>query len=442
MSSYKQINILDRKDIEYGIAKGNPLKKIAKDLGKGTSTITNEILKNRTHFEAMHHFSNDCIHAQECNKGNLCGDSKCPFACKWCRKADTIGKCNTRCPDYSSIKCSFLLYPPYVCNNCQQKNYCTKDRYLYIAKEAEEASTNRRSNSRKGSQLSKEDLDKIDKLLFKLIVKKGQSIAHIMSKYAKELKVCERTLYNYIEKRYLKTMDVDLRRKVKYAPRKSDPNKDDKRKDRSFRLGRSYADFNDYVTSNTDQMVFEMDTVIGKQGEPKRVLTLLFRRNSILMIFLLPNGKASSVQAVFDWIEHHLGIDAFRRLFPVGLGDNGAEFQQVESIELNPQGEYRTNIYYCDPMASWQKGAIEKAHEFIRYVLPKGTSFQKLEQEDFTLIMNHINSFRRKSLNGLCPYELIDPNDADMKALMKILKMELIPPENVCLKPSLLKNGY
>lgn len=91
-------------------------------------------------------------------------------------------------------------------------------------------------------------------------------------------------------------------------------------------------------------------------------------------------------------------------------------------------------------MCSWQKGAIEKAHEFIRYVIPKGQSFAHLEQEDFTLIMNHINSYKRKSLGGLAPYETILTDDKDMQHLMEVLKLKLIPADSVKLNPSLLKN--
>ena len=48
---------------------------------------------------------------------------------------------------------------------------------------------------------------------------------------------------------------------------------------------------------------------------------------------------------------------------------------------------------------------IEKNHEFIRYVLPKGSSFKNITQEDCNLIMNNINSLCRDSLNGKSPYE-------------------------------------
>ena len=57
------------------------------------------------------------------------------------------------------------------------------------------------------------------------------------------------------------------------------------------------------------------------------------------------------------------------------------------------------------PNCSWQKGSIEKNHEYIRYILPKGSSFSGLTQEECNLIASHINSVPRKSLNNISPYE-------------------------------------
>jgi len=97
---------------------------------------------------------------------------------------------------------------------------------------------------------------------------------------------------------------------------------------------------------------------------------------------------------------------------------------------LTEELDYRTALFYCDPMASWQKPHIEKNHEFIRYVIPKGRSLNSYTQEDMTLLMNHINSVRRPSLNYQSPYELVTANDQDMLALMNLLKMHLIPPDS------------
>lgn len=54
-----------------------------------------------------------------------------------------------------------------------------------------------------------------------------------------------------------------------------------------------------------------------------------------------------------------------------------------------------------------------------------------------TLLMNHINSTRRPGLGNKAPYELVDEEDSDMKALFELLKMDLIPADEVHLKPDL-----
>lgn len=56
--------------------------------------------------------------------------------------------------------------------------------------------------------------------------------------------------------------------------------------------------------------------------------------------------------------------------------------------------------------ASYQKGALEKNHEFIRYIIPKGNSMDDLTQQDVTKMINHINSLTRASLNNATPYDL------------------------------------
>ena len=164
---------------------------------------------------------------------------------------------------------------------------------------------------------------------------------------------------------------------------------------------------------------------------------MIFRRNDVMLMFLMPNGKAESVHRVFDYLEMSLGIERFRKLFPIILTDNGAEFKRVDELENNSELEHRTDIYYCDPMASWQKPHIEKNHEFIRYVIPRGKTLNPYTQEDMTKLMNHINSIKRKKLGNKCPYELAQ-KDEDMVYLMKTLKMHLIPPDEVHLKPDLL----
>ncbi len=102
-----------------------------------------------------------------------------------------------------------------------------------------------------------------------------------------------------------------------------------------------------------------------------------------------------------------LGIEKFRELFIIILTDNGSEFSNPSEIEIsNITGEERTKIFYCEPGRSDQKGSCEVNHELIRRILPQGTSFDNLTQEDINLLMSHINSYKRKKLNDCSPLQL------------------------------------
>ena len=184
-----------------------------------------------------------------------------------------------------------------------------------------------------------------------------------------------------------------------------------------------------------------MDTVKDVREQGKRLLTMIFRKNNVMLLFLMPDGKAESVKRVFDYLEARLGIEVFQRLFPVILTDNGSEFKKVDELELTSDETgflvYRTSLFYCDPMASWQKGCIEKNHEFVRYAIPKKKSLNPYNQDDITLLMNHINSIKRPGLGNKSPYELVEEDDEDFHELMRLLKMHLIPPNEVHLMPDL-----
>ena len=109
----------------------------------------------------------------------------------------------------------------------------------------------------------------------------------------------------------------------------------------------------------------------------------------------------------------------------------------LAAFERKNERDSHTLIFYCDPMASWQKGRLEKDHEFIRYVLPKGTTFSGLTQPKAILLANHINRTTRASLNGCTPFELALLL-LDIK-LQELCHMAQLPADQVVLRPSLLK---
>lgn len=272
------------------------------------------------------------------------------------------------------------------------------------------------------------------------LVKKGQPIAHICATQKDSIPVCQRSVYNYILKGKLKVRPSDLRRRNGYRKRRvksHDP--ESKRLFQTYRIGRTYEDFKALVTGDLINNVVEMDTVKGPKGSKTCLLTLLFVNSNIMLIFLLPDGSQDSVIRIFDLLELQLGLERFQRLFRVILTDNGSEFKNVEALEFTADHQIRTHIFYCDPMASWQKAEIEKNHEYIRYVLPKGTDLNQFTQDDITLLANHINSTIRPSLGDCAPYDMIADDDTDMVELMKTLKLQRIMPKDVNLTGSLFR---
>jgi IS30 family transposase len=272
-------------------------------------------------------------------------------------------------------------------------------------------------------------------LLISPLLRKGQSLSHIYANHGKELGCSRRTLYKYIDRQIFTARNGDLPRKVKYKPRKV--RYVPKATKRALRIGRTYEDFIKKLQEVPDLQVVEMDTVEGQKGG-KVLLTLLFRRTTFMLAFLLENKNQECVKEVFDHLTEVLGIEVFHRLFPVILTDNGTEFQDTVGLECDCNGQIRTRIYYCNPNCSWQKGMIEKNHEYIRYIVPKGSSFDGYTQHDITLMMSHINNTARDSLNGCTPYQLSRLLFGSSH-LEKLLIQE-ISPDDVILKPALLKH--
>lgn len=181
----------------------------------------------------------------------------------------------------------------------------------------------RRSESRQGIRLDERDKKFLDDLITKL-VRKGQPLSHIYAEHEDEIPVSLRSLYNYIDAGELTIKNIDLRRKTGYKQRRKNKQSVSERfANQEYRQCRTYDDFELLMKLVDDDLVLEMDTVKGVREKGKRLLTMIFRKNSVMLLFLMPDGKAASVKRVFDYLESGLGLEVFRRLFPYILTDNG-----------------------------------------------------------------------------------------------------------------------
>lgn len=427
------LTLSDRAIIERYIALDMSFAYIARRLNRSATTISREVKNHRCFVNGVRYTSNDCVNYRTCLKRNLCStESKysCWSRCKTC----TEYSCIELCPEYVSMHCSLLDKPPYVCTCCPNEKKCIRNHAYYTAHRAHADYVKQLSSSRKGIRTSPERLMELNDLLAPLIGK-GQSINHIFATHADEIGLSEKTIYNYIDMNAFNVRNLDLPKKVRYRQRH--PHDVVMKMDYQYRKGRSYTDFTSFVEQNSKLPIWEMDTVKGSRGSNKVLLTMILRDTNFMLIFLLPDGTQKSVIAVFDKLTLLLGIEVFRKIFPVILTDNGVEFKGAHNLEFAENGARRTRVFYCDPQASWQKGRIEKNHVLIRQILPKGTSFNKLEDIDVHLITCHINSVVRELFENQTPFELMQKEEH--KKLLAVLALSPIPPDEVCLKPRLLK---
>lgn len=427
-----RFGLSERTAIEAGLYRKASFAQIAKQIGTTAKSVSEEIRRNRTISPGAKFNGKDCRFATECTRQCVCGDVFCRRECVFCRKID----CRTLCSAYAPLSCKKIESPPYVCNTCQLRRGCACDRAYYVATQAHAVAKRRYSETRSKPQTHGEDLEALDKLVAPLI-KKGQPLTHIYSAHKDQIPVSERTLYRYIDAGMLGVKNLDLRRKVTYRQRRKQKKAVEIFTDKKIRETRTYDDFLAYLKKHPDTNYVEMDTVIGKQGKGKRMLTMLFVQQNLMLIFLMRDGKANSVVEHFDWLTSALGLKTFRKLFPVILTDNGSEFKYALELERTIDGANRTKIFYCDPQASWQKAHIEKNHEYIRYVIPKGQSLDAYSQEDFTLLANHINNTKRFQFNGKAPIELATSDE--FRDLLQVTGIYSIPADDVMLKPRLLR---
>lgn len=427
MSDNKHLTLDERNIIEQELAKNTSFKEIANLLSKDPTTISKEVKKHRIRKEgqAIHVNFNHCAKRYHCHRKNLC-NPRCTKECRHCNN------CNDVCYDFVEGTCFRLTHAPYVCNGCTEKFGCKLTKYYYRALPSFNRYRQVLSESRQGINMTELELANLDKIVSPL-VKKGQSISHIYKTH--DISCTRATLYRYLSNNCFSVGPIDLPRKVRMKKRKQ---KKGEPKNTLARTNRTYEDFQKYIELHPDLPIVEMDTVEGTKGG-RVLLTLLFRSSKLMLAYIMHEKTQAEVLRTFNMIEKDLGNELFEKTFPIILTDNGTEFGNPLSLEFNPEGLGRTRIFYCNPRASYQKGMIEKNHEFIRYVLPKGTSFDNLLQTDINLMINHINSLGRESLNWSSPYDVAKVLMG--KETLKKLNLVKIPTDEIQLNKHLLKKN-
>lgn len=415
------LTVQERIIIEKGIENGSTKAAIALTISKDKSTVGKEIKKHR---ELVHKSSYkiNCANMKNCSHNHVCDN----------------------CADFKPFTCNRRDRSPGACNGCSKYTYCRYDKYRYKADFSHKKYREDLVDSRTGINMSYEECKAMADIIVPLI-KAGHSPYHIVTNHP-ELNISEKTLYNYIENgifREFGLLDIDLRIKTKRKIAKKASNKYKKREDKKYLNGRTYDDFINYTAENKNLSVVEMDTVYNNGSTGPFMQTFKFLDYSFMFIVYQEEKTAKSMVEGVDLLEKILGKDLFSEEVAIIKTDRGSEFCDAEGFEKEENESRRTRIFYCDPMASGQKGSLENNHKEIRYICPKENDLKDLglnSQEKANLIVSHINSQSKEHLKGKSPLEVMEFMNPALYQKFKDFGIERINKDNIVLKPYLLKD--
>lgn len=217
--------------------------------------------------------------------------------------------------------------------------------------------------------------------------------------------ICLSTLYNYI-----RSGEVFLTLTLADCPgRRQNKKKKKKKVQKRVNAGTTIEKRPEEIESREEVGHWEMDTVIGTKTDKKSLLVLTERKTRMEIIELLPSHTAMEVVRALDRIERRFTESGFRKIFKTITVDNGCEFADSEGIERSRRNKKkRTQVYYCHPYSSWERGSNENQNKLIRRWFPKGETMEAAKRADVKRAEEWMNNYPRKLLDWKTPRELFE----------------------------------
>ena len=172
-----------------------------------------------------------------------------------------------------------------------------------------------------------------------------------------------KTIYRWIDERYLRSTLKNLRRKGKTRKRLGNSGR--------FTTGKSIRKRDKTVYKRQEFGHWEADTVVSGQGKSKVCFATLAERMTRYYIAIkIPDRRGETMaNAIISELSKH----------PKGAVktitcDRGSEFACWREIEKALQ----CNMYFADPYCAWQKGTNENLNGLLREFYPKGKNLSRV----------------------------------------------------------------
>ena len=143
---------------------------------------------------------------------------------------------------------------------------------------------------------------------------------------------------------------------------------------------------------------WEVDTVLGKQGTGA-IVSLVERKSKLYLIRKVCGKYAKDVtQAMTDMLRPYK--DSVKTI----TADNGTEFCENETVAE----ALKTDVYFANPYASWERGLNENFNGLLRQYIRKGTDLTTVSDDELSAIEKQINLRPKKCLGFKQPAVIFD----------------------------------
>ena len=192
-----------------------------------------------------------------------------------------------------------------------------------------------------------------------------------------------KTIYRWIDERYLRSTLKNLRRKGKTRKRMGNGGR--------FTTGKSIRKRDKSVYNRKEFGHWEADTVVSGQGKSKACFATLAERKTRYYIAIKIRQKG-----------RNNGESGYRRAskFPKEAVktitcDRGSEFACWREIEK----ALSCDMYFADPYCAWQKGTNENLNGLLREFYPKGRNLSRVSPATLKKNLALINARPQKVLH-------------------------------------------
>jgi len=144
---------------------------------------------------------------------------------------------------------------------------------------------------------------------------------------------------------------------------------------------------------------WEIDFIVSKHNSWV-LLVCVEKYSKIFKLALLPNRNNDLVNQTIVKLLKQYKVSSITTDNDIAFG----KWKQLEEM-------LDTQIYFCHPYHSWEKGLVENCNRWIREFIPKKTDLKSISFEFLLNIEMYFNHKPRECLNGRTAFEVMMENE-------------------------------